>query len=270
MTSSITASTPDHLVIVACHAIFLGQPDSPDCDIYDAQQWHLQSFQKPTGTIPGEHETFLQHIYAGLSALAYGSISRDSVLVFSGAATALDVTGLTEAQSYFNAAVALTQRLGQGHPFAECFKSRTFLDENATDSYQNLLFSILKFRRHFGHYPRTVRVITHAFKTKRFLDLHAKAIRWPSDRIHVQGIDPVSRSVDHAQNVDGESKRGLSAWMQDLYGMHPPLADKRVARGWQPSVLHDLGEGLEDDVKALLAYDGGKDGNRPFEGPLPW
>lgn len=169
MTSSITASTPDHLVIVACHAIFLGQPDSPDCDVYDAQQWHLQSFQKPTGTIPGEHETFLQHIYAGLSALAYGSISRSSVLVFSGAATALDVTGLTEAQSYFNAAVALTQRLGQGHPFAECFKSRTFLDENATDSYQNLLFSILKFRRHFGRYPRTVRVITHAFKTKRFL-----------------------------------------------------------------------------------------------------
>lgn len=77
-------------------------------------------------------------------------------------------------------------------------------------------------------------------------------------------------AVDHAQNVDGESKRGLSAWMQDLYGMHPPLADKRVARGWQPSVLHDLGEGLEDDVKALLAYDGGKNGNRPFEGPLPW
>ncbi|KAK7509617.1 uncharacterized protein IWZ02DRAFT_154090 [Phyllosticta citriasiana] len=267
------ASTADDvadLVIVACHAIFLGNPGSSECDVYSPQQWHLQSFQKPTGCLPGEHETFLLHIQAGLNALVYGSVSRSSVLVFSGAATAQDVTGLSEAQSYFDAAVALTQQFGRGHPFTECLKSRTLVEDAATDSYQNLLFSILKFRRHFGRYPRSVRVITHAFKTERFLDLHANAIRWPSDRIHVQGIDPVSRAADHAQNADGESKRGLSAWTQDLYGMHAPLMDKRIARGWQKSALLDLGQGLEDDVKALLAYDGGKDGTALFEGPLPW
>ncbi|KAK8167792.1 hypothetical protein BKA80DRAFT_265172 [Phyllosticta citrichinensis] len=267
------ASTADDyadLVIVACHAIFLGNPLSPECDVYSPHQWHLQPFQRSTGSVPAEHETFLLHIHAGLNALAYGSLSRSGVLVFSGAATALDVTGLSEAQSYCNAARALTQQFGQGHPFAECLKSRTLVEDAATDSYQNLLFSILKFRRHFGRYPRSVRVITHAFKTRRFLDLHAEAIRWPSDRIHVQGIDPVSRAVDHAQNVDGESKRGLSAWIQDLYGMHAPLMEKRMARGWQQSALLDLGQGLEDDVKALLAYDGGKDGIALFEGPLPW
>lgn len=48
-------------------------------------------------------------------------------------------------------------------------KSRILLEEHATDSYQNLLFSVIAFRKAWGCYPKNVRVVTHAFKAKRFM-----------------------------------------------------------------------------------------------------
>lgn len=101
-------------------------------------------------------------------------------MVFSGGRTNPEVADLSEAQSYFNALEHVKKDASDGILLEEC----------ATDSYQNLLFSILLFRQRYSYYPSDIIVITHAFKEHRFLHLHAKAIRWPFDRIRVLGINP--------------------------------------------------------------------------------
>lgn len=172
--------------MVACHAHFLGGSKAPVSDVYSPLQWNLQSFQQPHGNKPGEHETFLRHILAGLNALSFGAMAESSILVFSGGFTATHIE-LSEARSYFDAAVALTRNSAAEGPCANLLGSRILLEEKATDSYQNLLFSIVAFRKATGRYPETVRVITHAFKTERFLVSNAtisgRFVRCPSKAV---------------------------------------------------------------------------------------
>lgn len=256
------------LVVVACHAIFLGNPETLACDVYSPLQWNLQPFQQPCGNKPGEHETFLRHIQAGLDILSYGAIKDSSILIFSGGFTASRIK-LSEARSYYNAAVALTKASARTESCTEMLGSRILLEENATDSFQNLLFSILLFRRTTGNYPETITVITHAFKTERFMMSHANAIRWPQESIRVQGINPVMSVGDYENTLSGE-KRAFDSWKEDLYGARPPLSSKRDQRGWQKTSMNALGDGLEEEVKKLLKYDGGENGETLFEGALPW
>lgn len=49
----------------------------------------------------------------------------------------------------------------------------------ALDSYENLLFSIARFREYTGKYPQRITVVGYGMKKNRFEELHAKAIRWP-------------------------------------------------------------------------------------------
>ena len=47
--------------------------------------------------------------------------------------------------------------------------SNVLIEDLATDSFQNLLFSILKYREATGVYPYHITVVTHDFKKRRFL-----------------------------------------------------------------------------------------------------
>jgi hypothetical protein len=270
----------DTLIIVCCHAIFHPDADAADFPTHspqDEQNWYLAPFQKSNSETgkPGEHETFLAHIQAGLDGMTTGpnamwkedvAWNQDkTLLIFSGGATKLSLTSTSEARSYYHAALA--QELGQGHIGGgrahELYsRGRILLEEYATDSFQNLLLSILLFRRTVGAYPRNVRIITHAFKAKRFLELHAPAIRWPQDRIQVQGIDPVMSSAEIKNTLHGEETVGYAPWKNDPFGTLEFLKEKRRQRGWDPTVAKMLSENLEGSVKELL---GGSDTN-----PLPW
>lgn len=64
-------SPPNHLIIVTGHAIWLGGPKYG----YDEAEWLIESYKK------GETPTFIEHIKAGIQALA---ADDDAVLVFSG------------------------------------------------------------------------------------------------------------------------------------------------------------------------------------------
>jgi hypothetical protein len=147
------------LVIVCCHAICL-----PDCDPYEESSWLLKSFQRsnPSTGKPGEHETFLLHIQAGVNALR----REGTILIFSGAKTERNAP-FSEALSYLN---VLKQCFG-GSDFVRqaMAEGRVHIEADATDSYQNLLFSLIKYYEIEDKWPQMITVITHAFKENRFL-----------------------------------------------------------------------------------------------------
>ncbi|KAH6632965.1 hypothetical protein C7974DRAFT_309351 [Boeremia exigua] len=270
----------EQLVIVCCHAIFypdVEAPNFPTHNPHDEGNWHLAPFQKSDAATgkPGEHETFLAHIKASLDTMTTGSNAtwkedvawnQDStILIFSGGATKQSLTPLSEARSYYHAALAdeLAQgHIGGGRAHQLYSQGRILLEEHATDSLQNLLFSILLFRQTIGRYPKNIRVITHAFKSRRFLELHAPAISWPQDRIQVQGMDPVMSSADIESTLKGEEKLGYAPWQEDSLGTGELLSRKRKQRGWSDVDAQKLTEGLEESVIKLL------DGETSEE--LPW
>lgn len=257
----------DTLVIVCCHAIFQPDASSPSFPLkspLDEWNWHLAPFQKsePTTGKPGEHETFVAHVLAGVTA---ASQAENTLLILSGGATKKSVTSKSESRSYYDAALA--HELAEGHQGGgraqKLFsKGRLLLEERATDSFQNLLLSVVLFRQTTGTYPKLIRIITHAFKARRFLNLHAPAIKWPAHRVQVQGIDPVMSKLELDETVQGEEKNGYTPWVQDPLGMGKVLGLKRQQRGWDENVAKELGEGIEESVRELLS------GNVPEK--LPW
>lgn len=76
------------------------------------------------------------------------------------------------------------------NPESDPIIDRTTTENHALDSYQNLLFSIARFREFTGHFPERITVVGYGFKKARFTDLHRKAIRWPLKRFHYIGVDP--------------------------------------------------------------------------------
>jgi hypothetical protein len=261
------------LVIVCCHAIFRPDALSPAFPLhspYDENNWHLAPFQRsnPDTGKPGEQETFVAHVAAGIAILKSEwspEVPKRTLLVLSGGPTKPSLTPLSEARSYYSAALAqeLAQGAHGGGRTHQLFsKGRILLEEHATDSFQNLLFSILLFRRTTGRYPKQIRLITHAFKARRFLELHAPAVNWPPEKIQVQGIDPVMSKAEREETVLGEEKYGYAPWVKDPLGTGDVLASKRRDRGWDEQEAERLVEGLEDSVKALV--------KGSILGPLPW
>jgi hypothetical protein len=271
-----------HLVIICCHAIYLGHANNLaySSDPYNESSWALASFQKSNSAShkPGEHETFIEHITAGYRALTCGRLKQNAVLCFSGAATKRDITPLSEARSYLN---ALRDILGpEANQLDQlCDTNRIILEENATDSYQNLLFSIIAFRKVTGRYPETVRVITHAFKANRFLDLHAPAILWPTSKILIQGLDPVVPKEELKNILELERKNGYEPFVSDPHGIQESLHAKRRKRSWNVATSDTICEGLEAEVCALVKF-GGQLGQEQVSfaewrksnggGSLPW
>lgn len=254
-------TTYTHLVLVCCHATFRG--GNPD----DEHSWILQAFQKSdtaTGKV-GEHHTFMQHIAAGTSILAKDPAA---LLLFSGGKTQTQVN-TTEAESYQR--VSSIMNSWQDDMLDDLsLAARCGVETHATDSMQNLLFSILRFRHLTGTYPAQVTVITHAFKELRFLELHASALKYPASRIRVCGINPPMTLAELQDVQEGERKRGYEPFLKDPYGLGKLLASKRIARGWGAGAIEVLASGLEDEVKRLLEWKGGSDGKETFNGRLPW
>jgi hypothetical protein len=81
-------STPTHLIIVCCHAIYLGGKGGHT----NEANWLIEPFQT------GETETYTRHIEAGVRRLAEDV--ENSILVFSGGATKLSRTLVAEGEGY--------------------------------------------------------------------------------------------------------------------------------------------------------------------------
>jgi hypothetical protein len=154
-------SRPTRLVIVACHAVYVGAGKNP----MDEENWLLAPFQKSGPEKPGEHVTFLEHLS---HAIRLAEKDTRIAVVVSGGETRPAETSTSEAHSYITALRAL----GPDHDRSVTLlqdQGRLWAEEDATDSYQNVLFSLLLFHRTYRTYPEHITVVTHAFKEDRFI-----------------------------------------------------------------------------------------------------
>jgi hypothetical protein len=192
------------------------------------------------------------------------------MIIFSGGRTtslSANPTSRSEAEGY----ALILLNLARNNPSLFSREMQFALETHATDSYQNLLFSILRFRQLTGSYPRDVTVITHAFKQARFLEQHAPAIKWPAHRIRVAGLNPPFSAVELEEVVEGEKARAYDLFAEDPYAMRGVLAEKRLARNWEAAKANVfLGYGLGREVAGLLEWNGGVSGWERYPGRLPW
>lgn len=240
------------LVVVCGHATFTGTRK----DVMSEDHWILQPFQRsnPSTGKPGEHHSFINHILAAAFLVA----SRPgALLIFSGGRTTSSER--TEAQSYEHV------HLGLGDPFE--IGDRYAREDYATDSFQNLLFSILRFKQVVGRYPQTITVVTHAFKRERILGAHAAALRWPAECIRLHGVDPPFTNNEWHSTAASE-ERAAAAFAQDQFGFLPPLADKRRSRYFDPDAVEKAYADLEPDAVQLLRYCNRGEGALPSR--FPW
>jgi hypothetical protein len=129
---------------------------------------------------------------------------------------------------------------------------RTFLEEFARDSLENLVFAVCRFKEVTGRYPKQITVVGLEMKRRRFEDLHRAAIAFPASQFEYVGVDPaaksaamqIKRSVAAAAttavdiwpraslDVDTTSPdhKTLAFFARDPFGCLSPLVDKRAQR----------------------------------------
>lgn len=158
------------------------------------------------------------------------------------------------------------------------------LEEQALDSFANLVFGVANFWREVGEWPEMVTVVSHGFKEGRFLELHVPAMRWSRERVSFVGVDPeymVEDSVgfdgERCEGVRrGERERGFGEWEKDLMGKGERLRGKRRERNpWKVSQLFFESEeerdksGVKSEVlRGEVVEEVLVEGRQPWEGTI--
>ena len=74
---------------------------------------------------------------------------------------------------------------------------------------------------------RLVTIIGYGMKSRRFIDLHRKALRWPIQAFEYIGID---NDGETSMDYEGEKENGYKPFERDLYGCGTFLGKKRRSR----------------------------------------
>ncbi|KAI0089908.1 hypothetical protein BDY19DRAFT_941410 [Irpex rosettiformis] len=226
-------SSLEHLVIVPGHSIWKG-----------SRETRLRASMHTTDTYPKDIVTK----------------DQSALLIFSGGNTKSQ-SPHTEASSYHQ--LSLVTNL-----ISSSF-TRVTTEEDALDSFQNLIFSIARFHEYTGRYPTRITVVGYEMKRKRFEELHRAAIRWPLNRFEYIGIDAEGQDIERAR--EGEEINGYIPYMRDIYGCHGVLLSKRRSRN--PHIRYHPYFISAPELGALfnwcpVSVDGVS--NELFRGPLPW
>lgn len=235
-----------NLVMVAGHSIYT----SESCGKFeDENSWYLEPYQKN----PGQAATFVEHIKVGVEVAAKDD---EALLIFSGGETRKDAGPRSEAQSYWTVADS-EGWFGK----RDAVRSRTLTEEHARDSFENLLFSVCRFRELTGTYPQNITVVSYDFKKERFSHFHRSAIGFPEGRFSFFGtpVPPVSREgAMHGEAI------ARAQFQLDPYGCSGTLHRKRLKRDpFHRTIPYPAGC---PELKDLFNYCG----PAPYPGVLPW
>jgi hypothetical protein len=238
------------LIVVAGHTVYLGARWE-SADLRQEQNWFLEPHQG------GQLDTFLAHIRRGVELAANDS---RALLLFSGGETRPGVGPRSEGASYWLAAEAFDWF---GHRASAM--NRTHAEEYARDSFENLLFSVCRFRQLTGRYPKHVTVVSFEFKRTRFERVHRRALRFPAKSFDYVGVDPPLSSGFRDALVERELTGALHPFREDPYGCRlVRLTSKRISRN--PLIrFHPYPQGCPE-LSGLFNYCGGE----TFSGTLPW
>nr|DAD39974.1 TPA_asm: hypothetical protein HUJ06_014297 [Nelumbo nucifera] len=235
-----------NLVMVAGHSVYT----SSSCGKADQEDsWYLESYQKN----PGQAATFLDHIKEGVEIAAK---DEGALLLFSGGETRKDAGPRSEAQSYW----AVAESKGWFGKQKDV-RWRSLTEEHARDSFENLLFSVCRFRELTGVYPHNITVVSYDFKEQRFAHLHRFAIGFPEERFFFSGTPTSSTSKEAA--VKGEAM-ARAQFQEDPYGCLGSLRLKKLRRDpFHRSIPYPNGC---PELEGLFRYCG----VAPYPGTLPW
>lgn len=235
-----------NLVMVAGHSIYT----SSSCDKVEKEDaWYLEPYQKH----PGQAATFVTHIEKGVEIAATDDAA---LLLFSGGETRKDAGPRSEAQSYWIVAES-KQWFGK----RDNVRSRALTEEHARDSFENLLFSVCRFRELTGTYPQNITVVGYDFKEERFVHLHRSAIRFPEGRFLYSGTPSSQNSKEAA--LKGEALV-RAQFQEDPYGCLGSLRHKKLGRDpFHRSIPYPNGC---PEIQGLFRYCG----TAPYPGLLPW
>lgn len=234
-----------NLVMVAGHSVYT----SSSCGKVDKEEsWFLESYQKN----PGQASTFVAHIQEGIEIAAKDNAA---LLMFSGGETRRDAGPRSEAQSYW--AVAESKKwFGK-----EDLRLRALTEEHARDSFENLLFSVCRFRELTGMYPHNITVVSYDFKEERFAHLHRSAIGFPESRFFYAGTPAISSANEAARKGEAMVR---AQFQEDPYGCQGSLHHKKLGRDpFHRSIPYPNGC---PEIEGLFRYCG----TAPYPGSLPW
>lgn len=248
----------NHMVLVPGHAIWAGNDFK---DRFNDENWILEPYQRG-----GSVKTFWKHIEKGVEI---ADADPTALLIFSGGQTR--TTSLqTEAESLLALAISsdLSLPVLPGFNFTERVEShnkitashdeilgrvgakaqsnagvaaspglvgvRMTTENFALDSFENLLFSIARFREFTGRYPQRITIVGYGMKKARFDELHSKAVRWPT-KGYLRGqrkylYVPFDDEGDNTAQYEGEKLKGYTLFERDMYGCHGKLREKRLER----------------------------------------
>lgn len=235
-----------NLVMVAGHSVYT----SSACGKVDGEDsWFLEPYQKH----PGQAATFLAHIKEGVDIAAK---DEGALLLFSGGETRRDAGPRSEAQSYW-AIAELKRWFGND----ESVRNRALTEEHARDSFENLLFSVCRFRELTGRYPQNITVVSYDFKEERFAQLHRTALGFPEGRFFFKGTSATPAAREAALKGEAAVR---SQFLEDPYGCLGSLHVKRLKRDpFHRTVPYPVGC---PELKDLFSYCGPV----PYSGHLPW
>jgi hypothetical protein len=154
--------------------------------------------------------------------------------MFSGGQTKIAAGAMSEAQSYY----FLAKELLRGLSLNESMIERCYTEQYARDSFENVLFSIARFKQITGEYPKRITISGFEFKKYRFINLHLKTLKFNMDSIGYVGIDPSpdydkeSREwIKYFQELkDSEYKYAASEFEKDPLGNGTVLGKKKTDR----------------------------------------